>query len=73
MTCIHCGRGIRGAEYPVHTSGGFEHKSRCDPADTGHPYGLAAHRPGTPCHELCAGMPEPHGSGLAGSRREDER
>lgn len=56
--CVHCGRPIAGAEYPTHTAGGYRYKQRCDPKDTGKPYGLAAHRPGTACHELCSGTEE---------------
>lgn len=52
LGCVHCGRRFTGW---LHDEGAHRGKQRCDPADTGLPYGLNAHAPGTPCQYPCAG------------------
>ena len=52
QACVHCGRRFTGS---AHDEGDHRGKQRCDPDDTGQPYGLNAHAPGTPCQSPCAG------------------
>jgi hypothetical protein len=43
--CLHCGKPIwkpDSSEFAIHTKGGHTGKMRCDPKDSGQPYGLEA-------------------------------
>lgn len=52
VVCKHCGRPINGT---VHTEGGQAGLQRCDPADSGLPYGYNAAPVGEPCRSPCIG------------------
>lgn len=50
--CKHCNRPMAGK---LHTAGNYCGKMRCDPADSGRPYGYNAEPLGQPCGALCLG------------------
>ena len=43
--CFFCKRKITTGNYPVHTEGQYRGKHRCDPRDSGAPYGHEATHP----------------------------
>lgn len=51
-TCKHCNRPMLGR---LHTAGDYCGKMRCDPDDSGRPYGYNAEPLGQPCGALCLG------------------
>lgn len=57
--CIHCGQAAKGY---VHLEGGSRGLQRCNPGDSGLPYGYNAHRLGTVCKNPCKGeyTPDPN-------------
>lgn len=55
MRCKHCRRLISDGEYPVHEEGNYSGKNRCDPGDSGLPYGYNAGRTAEPCDASCLG------------------
>jgi hypothetical protein len=55
MTCKHCQKTISSDDWPVHTEGNYSGKHRCDPADSGLPYGFEAAPVGVPCSYPCLG------------------
>lgn len=55
ILCKHCGQPISDDPYPVHLRGLYRGKSRCDPEDSGLPYGYNADPEGATCSSLCLG------------------
>lgn len=57
MNCKHCGREIKSEDgrWYVHSDGGYRGKSRCNPEDSGLPYGYNAAPQGTACTSPCIG------------------
>jgi hypothetical protein len=53
--CKHCGQPIGDGQYPVHRAGHYRGKQRCDPDDSGLPYGYNADPVGAPCNAICLG------------------
>lgn len=55
--CKHCGETIQspnGLSF-IHASGGYKGKHRCDPFDSGAPYGYNAEPDGEECSTHCLG------------------
>lgn len=57
-TCKRCGQPISNDTWPVHLEGDYRGKSRCDPADSGMPYGYNAGRANETCTSPCIGANE---------------
>ena len=57
-TCKHCGREISDTPWPVHLTGHYRGKHRCDPDDSGLMYGYEAAPEGTECTPPCVGALE---------------
>ena len=56
--CKHCSRPITDAPVgPTHLEGDYRGKQRCDPADSGLPYGYNAGRADTECTKPCLCVP----------------
>jgi hypothetical protein len=55
IPCKHCGQAITSNEYPVHATGNYAGKQRCDPDDSGLMYGYNADPEGAPCNAICNG------------------
>lgn len=53
--CKHCGRPIAGEGGHIHTAGANRGLHRCDPNDSGLPYGLCAEAVGDACGPICTG------------------
>jgi hypothetical protein len=56
--CKHCGRAIHAGSPErgyIHRSDGYASKSRCDPDESGLPYGYNAEPVGQPCKSPCVG------------------
>lgn len=55
MTCKHCGKELTSPHYQTHAEGNHRGKMRCDPDDSGLPYGYDAAPEGVPCDQICLG------------------
>jgi hypothetical protein len=58
IPCKHCRQPISEHETgALHLAGGYRGKQRCDPADSGLPYGYNAAAPDADCEKPCLGAP----------------
>ena len=49
MKCKHCGKLLTEPHYQTHAEGNYRGNMRCDPEDSGLPYGYNAAPEGVPC------------------------